>query len=81
MTERKIPLKNKKFDESQRTFETRLTFILELFENRYSKEEIMSSCIEHKLDRSYLKYLKELEKSIISATGKDPLKIIKYLDD
>ena len=42
-----------KFDRSQRTFETRVSFIRDIFTNKYEPLEIMAHCIQYKLDKSY----------------------------
>ena len=52
-------VKNTKFPEDERTFETRLKFIKEIFTNRYEPYQIMAHCIQHKLDKSYETYVKE----------------------
>ena len=57
-------VKNTKFPEEERTFETRLKFIKELFTNKHEDYQIMANCIQHKLDRSYDAYLKEIHKSM-----------------
>ena len=51
----------KKFPLEARNFETRLTFIKELFENKYEPIDILAKCIQHKLDRSFLSFLDELQ--------------------
>jgi len=72
--------KIQKFDEAKRTFETRLLFIESIFANKYTKYDIMASCIEHKLDQSFKAYIKELENSSWVLYGKDPLKVLKAID-
>jgi len=69
-----------KFPLDQRTFETRLLFIQSLFSNLYSKEDIMASCIQHKLDRSFLNYVETLDTMILKLSSEDPLKILKNMD-
>lgn len=69
-----------KFDEAARTFETRLQFINEIFSDTYSRDRIMASCINHKLDSSFEVYLKDIHKSLWRLSGKDPLKILKRID-
>jgi len=69
----------KKFPESQRTFETRLLFIREIFSDLHSPEEIMAQCITHKLDRSYLRYVQSLDKSMANLTMAEPLKILRTM--
>ena len=54
---------NTKFPEEERTFETRLKFIKELFTDKFENYQIMAHCIQHKLDKSYEAYLKEVHKS------------------
>ena len=53
-----------KFPEEDRTFETRLKFINEIFTNTYEQYQIMANCIQYKLDKSYEAYLKEIHKSV-----------------
>jgi len=69
-----------KFPENERTFETRLKFIKELFTNKYEPYQIMAHCIQHKLDRSYDAYLKEIHKSVWLLENQDPMTILKKID-
>lgn len=69
-----------KFDRNSRTFETRLTFIRDIFSNKYEPIEIMAHCIKYKLDKSYEVYLKDILKSVWNLNGKDPIKILKRID-
>lgn len=69
-----------KFDRNQRTFETRVTFINDIFSNKYKPIEIMAHCIEYKLDQSYKIYLKDILKNIWNLHGQDPMKILKRID-
>lgn len=69
-----------KFPEEQRTFETRLLFIKELFTNTYERHQIMASCINYKLGKSYEAYLKEIHRELWFLNGKDPMAILKRLD-
>jgi hypothetical protein len=69
-----------KFPENERTFETRLKFIKELFTNKYEPYQIMAHCIQHKLDRSYDAYLKEIHKSMWLLENQDPMTILKKID-
>lgn len=69
-----------KFDEASRTFETRLLFIGELFSHTYSRDQIMGSCINHKLDSSFEVYLKDVHKSLWKLSNKDPMAILKRID-
>lgn len=66
-----------KFPEEDRTFETRLQFIISLFSDLFSQHDIMAHCIVHKLDWSYLQYCEELDDSLLKLTGEDPLKVLK----
>lgn len=68
-----------KFPEELRDFETRLLFIKELFTHKFDNIDIMASCVTYKLNKSYLSYSKELDKSILNLTGEDPLKILKRI--
>ena len=69
-----------KFDRTQRTFETRVSFIRDIFTNKYEPIEIMAHCIKYKLDKSYEIYLKDVIKSVWNLDGQDPMKILKRID-
>lgn len=69
-----------KFDRNQRTFETRVSFIRDIFTNKYEPLEIMAHCIQYKLDKSYESYFKDILKSVWNLNGKDPIKILKQID-
>lgn len=69
-----------KFNRDLRTFETRLTFIRDIFSNKYQPIEIMAHCIKYKLDKSYEVYLKDILKSVWNLNGQDPIKILKRID-
>ena len=69
-----------KFDRSQRTFETRVSFIRDIFTNKYEPLEIMAHCIQYKLDKSYEAYFNDIVKSVWNLNGKDPIKILKRID-
>jgi predicted GTPase len=69
-----------KFDRNFRTFETRVTFIHDMFSNKYQPIEIMAHCIKYKLDKSYEVYLKDVLKSVWNLDGQDPMKILKRID-
>lgn len=69
-----------KFDRNLRTFETRVTFIRDIFSNKYEPSEIMAHCITYKLDKSYEVYLKDILKSVWNLNGQDPMKILKRID-
>ena len=68
-----------KFPDELRTFETRLQFISEIFENKFSQVDILAHCVVHKLDRSYLIYNEQLAKSMLNLTGRDPLSVLKKI--
>ena len=40
----------------------------------------MAHCIQHKLDKSYEAYVKEIHKSLWLLEGKDPMAILKKID-
>jgi hypothetical protein len=69
-----------KFDRAQRTFETRVSFIRDIFTNKYEPLEIMAHCIQYKLDKSYEAYFNDILKSVWNLNGKDPIKILKQID-
>lgn len=65
-----------KFNEADRTFTTRLEFINHIFSNKFIQSEIMTSCINHKLDGTYNNYLDELEESIMNLKNKNPISVL-----
>ena len=70
-----------KFKEEDRTFETRLKFIKEIFSNKYPPYQIMASCIQHKLDRSYEEYIQTIHRSSwLLKNGEDPIEVLKRID-
>lgn len=69
-----------KFDRNSRTFETRVTFIRDIFSNKFTPTEIMAHSIKYKLDKSYEIYLADMLKSIWNLNGQDPMKILKRID-
>jgi hypothetical protein len=69
-----------KFDRNARTFETRVTFIHDIFTNKHTPTEIMAHSIKYKLDKSYEIYLSDILKSIWNLNGQDPMKILKRID-
>jgi hypothetical protein len=71
---------NNKFPETERTFETRLKFIKELFSHKFESYQIMAHCIQHKLDRSYYAYIKEIHKSEWLLGNEDPIAVLKRID-
>lgn len=66
--------------ESERTFESRLKFINEIFSNTYSSDQIMASCIQYKLNKSFEAYIKDIHKSLWKLSGKDPMAILRRID-
>ena len=69
-----------KFNRDSRTFETRVTFIHDIFSNKYAPIDIMAHCFHYKLDKSYEVYLKDILKNIWNLDGQDPMKILKRID-
>jgi hypothetical protein len=69
-----------KFDRNQRTFETRVSFIRDIFTNKYEPIEIMAHCVQYKLDKSYEMYFSDILKSIWNLNGQDPIKLLKRID-
>ncbi len=69
-----------KFDRNARTFETRVSFIRDIFTNKYEPIEIMAHCVQYKLDKSYEVYLGDLLKSVWNLNGQDPMKILKRIN-
>lgn len=66
--------------EESRTFETRVKFIDEIFSNLYTRDQIMASCINYKLDKSFDAYIKDIHKSLWKLSGKDPMAILRKID-
>ena len=69
-----------KFDREARTFETRISFIRDIFTNKYEPIDIMAHCVKYKLDKSYEVYIKDIFKSIWTLNGQDPMKVLKQID-
>ena len=69
-----------KFDRNSRTFETRVTFIRDIFSEKFAPIEIMAHCIQYKLDKSYEMYLGDVLKSVWNLNGQDPMKVLKRID-
>ena len=67
-------------EEASRTFESRLLFISEIFSNTYSQNQIMASCINYKLDKSFEAYIKDIHKSLWKLSGKDPMAVLRRID-
>ena len=70
-----------KIPEEERTFETRLLFIKDIFENKYPNEIIMANCINYKLNMSYDSYLQQINRSISALKFEDPIKVLRRIDD
>lgn len=70
-----------KFSEKDRSFRTRLEFIRSIFADKFPPEQIMAKCIEHKLQRSLESYMIDLDKSSWILQGKDPVDVLKRIDD
>jgi hypothetical protein len=71
---------NKRPPESERTFESRLKFIDEIFSNTYNQDQIMASCIQYKLNKSFESYIKDIHKSLWKLSGKDPMAVLRRID-
>ena len=69
-----------KFNRDARTFETRVSFIRDIFTNKYEPIEIMAHCVQYKLDKSFECYLNDILKSIWNLAGEDPIKILRRID-
>jgi len=74
-------VKIEKFPVEERTFETRVKFIKEIFTNKYEPYQIMAHCITHKLDRSFESYLIDLHKSSWQLRNEDPIELLKKIDN
>lgn len=70
-----------KFNENDRSFKTRLEFIRSIFADKFPPEQIMAKCIEHKLKRSLESYILDLNRSSEILQGKDPIDVLKKIDD
>lgn len=69
-----------KFPKEQRTFETRLLFINEMFSDLHDKTEIMTSCIQYKLGKSLEQYLRELKLGALEVEHLSPLTVMRRID-
>ena len=69
-----------KFPEEARTFETRVSFIRDIFVSKHTNSQIMAHCIQHKLGRSFDAYLKEINRSVWTLRGEDPMKVLKRVE-
>lgn len=63
-----------------RSLETRLKFIQEIFTNKFSSEQILASCIKHKLNTSLQQYKFDLHLSALDLANTDPVKILSKLN-
>lgn len=70
----------KKFDYDKRTFETRVTFIRDIFTEKYDPSSILTSCIQYKLRISLENYIDDLKFSAWRIYGEDPIKVLKRID-
>ena len=66
-------------NEEDRTFESRLLFIGEIFNDPFPKDKIMTSCIQHKLDVSFEEYLSDVHKSYYKLLQKEPTTVLKRM--
>lgn len=62
------------------TFESRLLFILDIFSNLYSQEEILTSCINFKLKNENRNYEQALKQSLAVLSAKDPISVLRKLN-
>lgn len=70
----------KKFDRAARTFETRVSFIRDIFTEKFDNADIMAHCIQHKLSKSFENYLDDLKVSTWKLYGQDPMAVLKKID-
>ena len=66
--------------ENERTFETRVKFIHDIFSNKHTNTEIMANCIRYKLDKSYEAYVKKVHKSFWQLNNEDQMAVLKRID-
>ncbi len=69
-----------KFPEEERSFETRVSFIKDIFTLKHTNTEIMAHCIQYKLGKSFEAYSKQILKSVWTLRGEDPMKVLKRID-
>ena len=62
-----------------RTFETRLEFIANIFSHPLSKTEILASSVQFKLNKTYEIYLEEVNRSLSILAGHDPTKVLSKI--
>ena len=66
-------------NKEERTFETRLQFIKGIFENRYSRTDIMASCVNFKLKNSLNNYIEEMDKSLERLGNANLISVMKKM--
>lgn len=69
-----------KFPEEQRTFETRVKFIRDIFSSKYTPDQIMASCVNYRLDMNLKKLIKDIHKQLWKLVDEDPMDILKRID-
>lgn len=62
-----------------RTFESRLLFLKNIFENTFSRSEIMGRCILYKLNGTYDTYQENVNKSVDNIVNSNPLTMLTKL--
>ncbi|MDY2724156.1 MAG: hypothetical protein SOV25_00980 [Candidatus Onthovivens sp.] len=62
-----------------RTFETRLEFIANIFSHPLSKTEILASSVQFKLNKTYEIYLEEVNRSLSILASHDPTKVLSKI--
>lgn len=70
-------------DTKNRTFETRLLFIKELFTHTYTEEDIFKKCVQYKLKISYEQYEKNLDhclKMLLVRSQQHPVWMLKKIN-
>lgn len=63
-----------------RTFESRLLFLKDIFENTFSKSEIMGRCILYKLNGTYDTYQENINRSAEKIVNNNPLTMLTRLN-
>lgn len=71
---------DKRFPYEKRNFETRVSFIRDIFVSKHTAIEIMARCIQYRLGKSYESYMETLADSMWNLHGEDPMKILKRID-
>lgn len=62
-----------------KTFESRLKFLASVFNNLYSQQQILTSCINYKLQNQLSNYKDALEASFNKLASTDPVKTLQRL--